>query len=81
MGRYISSKRLVHMDIAARNMLLGNGNLIKLADFGLTRPMDPGLFVCLPLIFCWGGWDIKFVGHGFMRLIVSLGVQGQTHTA
>jgi len=39
---YIAGLRLVHMDIAARNCLLGSGNLIKLADFGLTRPMDPG---------------------------------------
>eukprot|EP00039_Didymoeca_costata_P030411 m.29413 g.29413 ORF g.29413 m.29413 type:complete len:785 (-) comp8099_c0_seq4:166-2520(-) len=38
---YVSSIGLVHMDIAARNVLLGHENLIKLADFGLTRPMDP----------------------------------------
>jgi len=39
---YISSLRLVHMDIAARNCLLGGSNSVKLADFGLTRPMDKG---------------------------------------
>ena len=39
---YISSLRLVHMDIAARNCLLGANNHVKLADFGLTRPMDKG---------------------------------------
>lgn len=39
---YIASLRLVHMDIAARNCLLGTDNLVKLADFGLTRPMDKG---------------------------------------
>lgn len=30
------------MDIAARNCLLGDNSLVKLADFGLTRPMDKG---------------------------------------
>ena len=39
---YINSLRLAHMDIAARNMLFGENNRIKLADFGLTRPVDQG---------------------------------------
>lgn len=39
---YVNSLRLVHMDIAARNCLVGANNRLKLADFGLTRPMDPG---------------------------------------
>eukprot|EP00041_Stephanoeca_diplocostata_P034738 m.1200197 g.1200197 ORF g.1200197 m.1200197 type:complete len:779 (-) comp24572_c0_seq34:2227-4563(-) len=41
--RYITSLRLVHMDIAARNCLVGSKNVVKLADFGLTRPMDKGV--------------------------------------
>merc|ERR1712216_806311 len=39
---YVISLRLFHMDIAARNCLLGAENRVKLADFGLTRKMDPG---------------------------------------
>jgi hypothetical protein len=39
---YINSLRLAHMDIAARNILFGENNRIKLADFGLTRPFDQG---------------------------------------
>jgi len=39
---YIISLRLVHMDIAARNVLVGAKNTVKVADFGLTRPMDKG---------------------------------------
>eukprot|EP00730_Choanoeca_flexa_P005059 TRINITY_DN11867_c1_g1_i9.p1 TRINITY_DN11867_c1_g1~~TRINITY_DN11867_c1_g1_i9.p1 ORF type:complete len:890 (+),score=245.21 TRINITY_DN11867_c1_g1_i9:193-2862(+) len=39
---YIASKRMVHMDLAARNALVGEGNIIKVADFGLTRPYEEG---------------------------------------
>ncbi len=30
-------QRLVHMDIAARNCLVGEGNIIKVGDFGLVQ--------------------------------------------
>lgn len=30
------------MDIAARNCLIDAGNIVKIADFGLTRMLDPG---------------------------------------
>jgi serine/threonine protein kinase len=30
------------MDVAARNCLIDEGNVVKLADFGLTRQLDPG---------------------------------------
>lgn len=39
---HLTSKRLVHMDLAARNCLLAHGNIVKVADFGLTRPLDRG---------------------------------------
>lgn len=38
---YLSEQRFVHMDLAARNVLVGDGNTVKVADFGLTRPMEP----------------------------------------
>jgi len=34
---YMHSKRYVHMDVAARNVLVGEKSLVKLADFGLTK--------------------------------------------
>ncbi len=34
---YLNSKKIVHRDIAARNVLLFNKNLAKLSDFGLSR--------------------------------------------
>jgi serine/threonine protein kinase len=39
---YISEKNLIHMDLAARNMLLHKANVVKIADFGLTRKLEPG---------------------------------------
>lgn len=34
---YLESKKFVHRDIAARNVLVSSQNCIKLADFGLSR--------------------------------------------
>ena len=38
---YVAGKGFVHMDVAARNALLHTNNLVKLSDFGITRPVDP----------------------------------------
>ncbi|XP_063720399.1 focal adhesion kinase 1-like isoform X2 [Symsagittifera roscoffensis] len=37
---YLASKQVVHRDIAARNCLVFNFELVKLADFGLSRLMQ-----------------------------------------
>ncbi|KAG8197398.1 hypothetical protein JTE90_013518 [Oedothorax gibbosus] len=34
---YLANKKLVHRDLAARNLLLTDKNVIKIADFGLSR--------------------------------------------
>eukprot|EP00049_Salpingoeca_infusionum_P013401 m.250470 g.250470 ORF g.250470 m.250470 type:complete len:775 (+) comp15437_c0_seq1:47-2371(+) len=39
---HIASLRLVHMDLAARNVLVTTNNLVKVADFGLTRKLPEG---------------------------------------
>ena len=39
---YISGKRMLHMDLAARNCLVGQNNTVKIADFGLTRVLPEG---------------------------------------
>lgn len=38
---HCSSQGYCHMDVAARNALLHTNNLVKLSDFGITRPVDP----------------------------------------
>lgn len=40
--QYVASKRFVHMDLAARNVLLAEDSVIKIADFGLTHSFDEG---------------------------------------
>jgi serine/threonine protein kinase len=40
--RYIAALRLVHMDLAARNCLLGDNSRVKVADFGLTHAVPKG---------------------------------------
>jgi len=37
---FMEKNRMVHMDLAARNCLIGKGNLCKVADFGLTVQLD-----------------------------------------
>ncbi|EGD77654.1 TK/HMTK protein kinase [Salpingoeca rosetta] len=39
---FMASKRLVHMDLAARNCMLTHNNLVKVGDFGLTQRLDEG---------------------------------------
>ena len=34
---YLASKKYTHRDIAARNILVSEGNVAKIADFGLSR--------------------------------------------
>eukprot|EP00039_Didymoeca_costata_P023759 m.8143 g.8143 ORF g.8143 m.8143 type:complete len:664 (+) comp3845_c0_seq1:158-2149(+) len=38
---YVAARGYIHMDVAARNALLHTKNLVKLSDFGITRPVDP----------------------------------------
>lgn len=39
---HISKQRVVHMDLAARNVLVGENNIVKIADFGMSTEFDPG---------------------------------------
>ena len=38
----IADLGMIHMDLAARNILLGRRSIVKIADFGLTRVVPPG---------------------------------------
>lgn len=39
---YLSNLRFLHLDLAARNCLLGPNNVVKVCDFGLTRKLPHG---------------------------------------
>lgn len=36
---YLASRKVLHGDLAARNVLLGDDNVVKICDFGLARSM------------------------------------------
>lgn len=40
---YLASKNVIHRDVACRNVLLADDLVVKIADFGLTRILDPDL--------------------------------------
>jgi serine/threonine protein kinase len=35
-----STQQVLHVDLAARNVLLAEGGIVKVADFGLARQME-----------------------------------------
>lgn len=37
--RYLSSRKVLHGDLAARNILLCSDNVVKICDFGLARSL------------------------------------------
>lgn len=41
---YLQSRKFVHRDIAARNVLVVNHECVKLSDFGLSREMDENIY-------------------------------------
>lgn len=39
---FVASQKFVHLDVAARNIMVHHGHQIKLGDFGLAHPYDEG---------------------------------------
>ena len=40
MQKYLASLSVIHRDLACRNVLVGVGKVLKIADFGLSRDTD-----------------------------------------
>ena len=49
---YLDQKQILHMDIKPENILVKNGDTIKLADFGLARKIDPGKLLPNEAVTC-----------------------------
>ncbi len=43
-GEFLASQRLVHRDLAARNVLIDGAHHARIADFGLSRETDDGVY-------------------------------------
>ncbi|XP_062290607.1 tyrosine-protein kinase Fer isoform X1 [Scomber scombrus] len=41
---YLESKNCIHRDLAARNCLVGDGSVLKISDFGMSRQEDDGVY-------------------------------------
>ena len=40
MQEYLAALSVIHRDLACRNVLVGEGKVLKIADFGLSRDTD-----------------------------------------
>jgi len=41
---YLASRKVLHGDLAARNVLLAEGNVVKICDFGLAKEMYKDMY-------------------------------------
>ena len=42
---YLSSLGIVHRDLACRNILVGDGKVLKISDLGMSRKTDDEVYV------------------------------------
>lgn len=42
---FLEAKNFIHRDLAARNVLVAENNIVKIADFGLSRCIDDDIYV------------------------------------
>ena len=49
---YLASQHFVHRDLATRNCLVGNGLLVKIGDFGMSRDIYSTDYYRVSLVSC-----------------------------
>lgn len=72
---YLESKRFVHRDIAARNVLVAEHHNVKLADFGLSRWVEDqsyykGRFHCWGCVLLRSLWKLLYTLYYFRTGLV-----------
>lgn len=63
---YLEKRNFIHRDLAARNCLVGDNNLVKVADFGLARLMRDDTYTAhagAKFPIKWTGKNRKFGSH------------------
>lgn len=67
--QYLTEMKLVHRDLATRNCLVGDGLVVKIADFGMSRDIYTSeyykVFIVNALEFEFLAVSIIFIHHDF----------------
>ena len=58
---YLASQHFVHRDLATRNCLVGNGLLVKIGDFGMSRDIYSTDYYRVSLVSCIDGIPLLFL--------------------
>lgn len=71
---YLESRNYIHRDLAARNCLVGDNNLVKVADFGLARLMRDDTYTAhagakFPIKWTAPGKSKSFVHYSAYQLL------------
>lgn len=63
---YLEKRNFIHRDLAARNCLVGDNNLVKVADFGLARLMRDDTYTAHAGAKFPIKWTGKLIKHRFL---------------